>query len=68
MQRHGPGAGCALPGCLGGGEHRAIIGLRWRNSPMCTMSQNGYGALQCRRRRKEWHRRRAGASRPDAKA
>ena len=20
------------------------IGLRWRNSPMCTLSQNGYGA------------------------
>ena len=20
-----------------------VIGLRWRNSPMCTLSQNGYG-------------------------
>ena len=30
--------------CLGGGERCTIIGLRWRNSPMCTLSQNGYGA------------------------
>ena len=29
--------------CLGGGERCTIIGLRWRNSPMCTLSQHGYG-------------------------
>ena len=23
-----------------------VIGLRWRNSPMCTLSPNGYGAGQ----------------------
>ena len=54
--------------CLDGGEHRASIGLRWLNSPMCTLRPNGYGAVQCRSRQQEWHRHRAGASRPDAKA
>ena len=30
--------------CPEEGAHRSQIGLRWRNSPMCTLSQNGYGA------------------------